>query len=336
MSDVPAADQLRILVDVSGTAATQQSALEAVAELSFQHRHYFRIFGDTQQIARQLSEIPYEAEYLETVHCSSPAEALRAAAASLRVGLNELFVSSQNSHTVSSALADGGCLLPRVRMPALAAIVPAVKSLLPGDRDRYSILLDIEGHAWPTPNDAATLIALARPLVAWFHSGLRVRVGVLSIGDGVALSHEQQTLLTSLNTLSAPLQSVESLTPTQVMLGEADLVLSYGEGGAMFVRTLEATFVAAEALVHRETQGVRGRLGLRVFRDRLEKLRDYGNVESYGGSPLLGVVRPCVVLRPEAGTRAWMNAFRTVVKMNQQKLIPQQRLLLSDDAGGFE
>lgn len=333
MSDA-SSDQLRILVDVSGSAATQKAALEAVAELSFQHRHYFRIFGDTHQVSQHLSLIPYEAEFVETVHCESPAAALSIAAASLCDGLLSMFVSSQNSRTVSSALAAAGCLLPSVRIPALTAIVPAVKSMEPGDRDRYSILLDIEGHAWPTPNDAATLIALARPLVAWFHSGLRVRVGVLSIGDGVALSPAQQSLLSSLDTLPTPLVSVGALTPTQVMLGEADLVLNVGEGGAMFVRTLESTFVAAEALVHRETQGVRGRLGLRIFRDRLEKLRDYGNIESYGGSPLLGVHRPCVVLRPEAGTRAWMNAFRTVAKMEQQKLIPQQRLLLSDGAQG--
>lgn len=324
-----APSHLRILVDVSGSDRTRSAALEAIAELSFQHRFFFRLFGDTGQIARALEHFPYEAEFVDTVHCTSAAQALALAANGLRQHPQDLYVSAQKSAAVSSALANADCLLPGVAMPALAAIVPAVKSLRPGDRDRYCILLDTEAHHWPVPCSGETLIALARPLVEWFRSSTHpMKVGVLTVGDDVEHSAFQEALIDAVASVAPPLVSVGTLTPTEIMLGEADLALSAGEGAAMFVRTLEATFVAAEALVHRETQGVRGRLGLRIFRERLEKLRDYGNIESYGGSPLLGVRNPCVVLRPEGGTRAWMNAFRTLAKMHDQRLIAQQQALL--------
>src|SRR5699024_7378935 len=212
--------------------------------------------------------------------------------------------------------------------PALTAIVPVVKDDDAGDRDRYCPLLDIEGHSWPTPNRADVLLALATPIVHWFSSPDPLRVGVLTAGGGTHASVAQQRLLDALTSIGRGYAHVGALSPVQMMLGEADLALNVGEGGTMFVRTLEATFVAAEALVQRETQGVRGRLGLRIFRDRLEKLRDYGNIESYGGSPLLGVSAPCVVLRPDAGTRAWMNALRILRKMHDTDVIDQQRTAL--------
>lgn len=319
----------RVLVDTSGTEATRTAALEAVAEHSFSHRHYFTLLGDTKEIAQSLGQFPYEAEYVETLHCSTPAEALVRAGHELHSHPTSLFVSAQESRRVSQALRDARALLPDIDHPVLTAVIPAVKSLQIGERDRYVVMLDIEGHRWDESSPATQLIALARPLVAWFHHGSRIRVGVLCHGGGVAFDEEQRTWLETLDTLALPFVNAGALNPTQVMLGEADLVLCSGERGAMFVRTLEATFVAAEALVDRESQGVRGRLGVRIFRDRLDKLRDYGNVESYGGHPLLGVQSPTIVLRPDASPRAWINALRIANKMRKEQLIEQQRMLLA-------
>lgn len=323
----PSSEPSRILVDVSGSASSREAALAAVAEHSFKHRHLFRLLGDTTEIARGLSVFPYEAEYVETRQCDSPDEALRHAMGRILDHADTLFVSAQETRLVSAAAAESECLLPGVPVPALAAIVPTVSDD-PVVQTRYSVLVDVEGQPWPEPIPGEVLIALARPLVAWFHHRTKLRVGALTLGGGVPPTSADERLLHALHGLTPPLVNAGALSPTDVMSGSADLVLCRDELGAMFVRTLEATFVAAESLVRRETQGVRGRIGVRVFRDRLEKLRDYGQVDSYGGNPLLGVRGPTVILRPDASTRAWMNAIRTAEKIRKEQLIAQQRLLL--------
>lgn len=327
----PPSIDIRYLVDISKDASGHDEAIAAIAELSFKHDAYFSILGDTQTIAACLANHPYEAEFVETVHCESEEAAREYAAQAIRNDPQSMFATSQLAASVSRALIDEKCLMPGVVAPALTSIVPVVKDDDAGEYDRYCTLLDIEGHPWPVSNSAEVLIALAHPIVRWFTPEKKINIGVLTAGEGTQPSAAQQQLLASLKHLdSNDHNSVGALSPAQLMLGAADLALNVGEGGAMFVRTLEATFVAAEALVNRETQGVRGRLGLRIFRDRLEKLRDYGDIDSYGGSPLLGVRNPCVILRPDAGTRAWMNALRILNKMQETDVIEQQRTLLRE------
>jgi len=321
----PSPIELRYLVDVSQDPEGLEHAISSVAELSFRHEAYFSIFGDTEQIARCFSNYPYEAEFVETVHCHSPKEARVQIVQMLRTRPGTALATSQLSSTVSKHLVEAGCLLPHVHVPALTAIVPVVKDEEHSERDRYCTLLDIEGYAWKKTNGSAVLTALAKPIAQWFTEKNELRVGVLTAGGGAPISAAQRRLLDGLTAHSSPFTGAGALSPAQMMLGAADIALNVGEGGTMFVRTLEATFVAAEALVQRETQGVRGRLGFRIFRDRLEKLRDYGNIESYGGSLLLGAQAPCVVLRPDAGTRAWMNALRILKKMHETDVIGEQR-----------
>lgn len=320
--------ELRYLVDVSQDPDGLEHAISSVAELSFQHDAYFSIFGDTEQIARCFSNYPYEAEFVETVHCASAEDARIQITQMLRDRRHTAVATSQLSSTFSKHLIDAGCLLPHVRVPALTAIVPVVKDGDHSDRDRYCTLLDIEAYAWEKTNPARVLVSLAEPVARWFTEQDALRVGLLTAGGGAQISAAQRRLLDALPDGDGAHQSVGALSPAQMMLGEADVALNVGEGGTMFVRTLEATFVAAEALVQRETQGVRGRLGFRIFRDRLEKLRDYGNIESYGGNLLLGVASPCVLLRPEAGTRAWMNAMRILKKMHETDVVGHQRAAL--------
>lgn len=324
----PSSIDLHYLIDVSQDAEGLEHAISSVSELSFKHDAYFSIFGDTERIAACLAKYPYEAEFVETVHCPTSAVARAQIAEVLHTTPHAAIATSQLSSDFSRQLIDSGCLLPRVTAPALTAIVPVIKDTDAGDRDRYCPILDIEAHLWPTPNRAEVLLSLATPIVHWFSMPEPLRVGVLTAGEGTQGSSAQQDLLEALLDVGSGYASIGALSPVQMMLGAADLALNVGEGGAMFVRTLEATFVAAEALVQRETQGVRGRLGVRIFRDRLEKLRDYGNIESYGGSPLLGVIAPCVMLRPDAGTRAWMNALRILRKMHDTDVVGDQRASL--------
>lgn len=328
----PSSDILRIVIDLSGDPASRRAALEAVAELSFEQRCLFRVLGDVQKLSYELATLPFEAEFIETVHCEDSASALQRAANAMRDMAPLAMISVNSARAVIASFARAQATLPHVTTPALAAVVPVVKGVGPEATDRYSVVLDVSGQNWAEPTHAKVLVALAGPLVRWFTQREQLRVGVLaSDATPGAQDAATQLLLAQLDALPTSVQSLGALTPADVMLGEADIVLASGPSGAMFVRTLEATFVAAEALVHRETQGVRGKLGMRMFRDRLDKLRDYGNIESYGGAPLVGAQGPVIVMRPEASMRAWINAIRMARKMCSDDLIDAQRAALHDE-----
>ncbi len=316
---------LRILVDVS--CGNIQDVLDAVAERSFEHDIYLSLLGNTTEMAERLTQVPYEAEFVQTIHCNSQDDALTYIAETVAKDGSKVAVAScQRSSRIARKISEHATgLLPGLTQPALTTIVPAVKGADQGDKDRYFTLLDVESHPQSATANAAILSALGLPVAQWFCGDREVRVGTLTLGDDSSLRDDQLADLQKVSALPSSLSIVGGISPVKALLGEADLVLSGGEAGAMFVHTLEATFVAAEALVERETKGVRGRLGVRIFRSRLEKLRDYGNVDSYGGSLLLGVQSPCVLLRPEAGVRAWMNALRILSKMHRTKVLEQQR-----------
>lgn len=328
MPSAPTLD-IRYVIDASKSRDALEDALAAVAELTFGHDALFSILGDTETITECLSNHPYEAEFVETIHCEGAEQARNILTQLIADDSRCAIATHQLSSELSAALIDADRLLPGIVAPALTAIVPVVKEGGADERDRYCTLLDIEGITWAQHNLAPALVALSEPIARWFSHASPLRIGMLTAGEGTQRSPQQQELLASLEHIASDTYEISgALSPAQMMLGEADLVLNVGEGGAMFVRTLEATFVAAEALVDRETRGVRGRLGLRIFQDRLEKLRDYGNIDSYGGSLLLGIEAPCVVLRPNAGTRAWMNALRILRKMHETDTLGQQRAAL--------
>lgn len=325
----PSSHVHRIVVDLSGDGVTQLGALEAIAELSFKRDCMFRVLGDVQALSYALAALPFEAEFIETVHVADTARALEYAAETLGSAQNAGFVSGTSARTVISAFSRLQSMLPGVSTPALATIIPVVKGIGPEATDRYSVLLDASGQNWAEPTRADVLIALAAPLVRWFTTRDPLRVGVLVSDTQPGVQDAAtQLLLAQLAAISVGIDNLGALTPADVMLGAADIVLSNGPNGAMFARTLEATFIAAEALVHRETQGVRGRLGFRMFRDRLEKLRDYGNSESYGGAALVGAQGPVVLLRPDASMRAWVNAIRMARKMGTESILEAQRAAL--------
>lgn len=329
----------RIIVDCTSGDETGAAAIAAAAEASLQRRFNFEIIGDVATLSAQLQSLPFEAEYLRTTHASSTEEALRLMCARLQASSAVSAVSAAPPAQLASSLGEHVSLLPGATRSALAAVVPAAKSLN-ASADRYAVLIDAGAHVALSPEDAMSLIALAAPLCRWFVSGYdALRVGLLTgdpdparlpgrirrIHDQLEASIGEEIRLSS----TTRCRYLGPITPESVLLGEVDVALTDGYSGSIFVRSLEGVFVAAEALVEREQRGLRGRIGVRLMRSRLQKLRDYGDFESYGGWPLLGLNAPLVSMRADAGTRAWINSFRLCAKIRRESLLDAQRETLA-------
>lgn len=316
-----------VLVDVFGSAEERHEILDAITELSFEKTYYFRLFGDVPTLHQELQRFAHDSEYIALE--ASERETRHATIAGLLAqNAHHAWVTASDTVDVGQALRDADALLPHVTRPAQCAIVPVVKG--EGQDDRYAVLLDVSGFASTHPSiaraaSAQELVAVAEPIARWFGATGPRRVGVLS-SEPASRIHCADTLRL-LHELAA-IEHVDgkgAISPQDLLLGNVDIALTLGAAGPMFVRTLEASFAAANSLIDRETQGVRGKIGVRIFKSRIEKLRDYGNLESYGGSPMLGTLAPVVLVQPDASARAWFNAIRLVRKMHRTEYIAKAR-----------
>lgn len=320
---------LTVLVDCTGPIEDLLSALDAITELSFESEYHFVLIGDEARLAEQLRGFAHNSEFIDIHGLGDGESAHDYAASAMSTQPRAAYVSGDSAERIGCALREGGALLPHVKAPIQCAIVPVVKEA--NEADKYAVLVNATQLPDGTYSSAAELIALADPVARWFGVHHDHRIGVLATDtlNRVTCS-STLALIDELNALGRTIFSKGVVNPQDLMLGSVDIALSSGIAGPMFVRTLEATFVAADALIRRETQGMRGKLGVRFFRDRLEKLRDYGNIDSYGGSPLLGAVSPVVVLQPSASARAWYNAIRLGRKMHRVEYVEKARVRLED------
>lgn len=328
-AQAPNDDRLHVLVDCTGPIEDLLSALDAVTELSFERNALYILIGDEARLSEELGKLAHDSEFLDIHDLGAERNASDYSAQYLVRNPRSAYVSAAPARVISDALRAHQALLPHVQHPIQCAIVPVVKST--NEADRYAVLVDASEARHDPPSTARELIALADPVARWFGAQHDHRIGVLASDTLHRVTcPDTLRLVDELQGLGRDVFSKGVVTPQDLMLGAVDIALSAGPTGPVFVRTLEATFVAADALIRRETQGVRGRLGVRFFRDRLEKLRDYGNIESYGGSPMLGPVAPVVMLQAFASARAWYNAIRLTRKMHRSEYIEKARVRLEE------
>ena len=321
-SGAPLDAPLTVVLDASGSQSLTHAAVDAAARASLDLRINVTLAGDERVITRRLTTAPSDGERLKVLDATSPEAARDLATTELGSGRADAWITAAPPNRVADHVGRRLGTVGSLRQLALAAIMPTVKKA--GDReDPYAIVLD--AGAWPelAPRDAATLVSLTATLSGWFARGDQVRVGLLvEDPDPARLTPHQRELDEALRPVTnASTRYIGAITPEQALLGHADIVACDGRQGALFLRTLEGAFVAAEHLVQRETRGLKGRLGIRLFEGRLAKLRDYGNIESYGGWPFVGSAHLVLSVRHDASANAWFNAIRFARRMQRDGLV---------------
>lgn len=321
-----------IVIDANGAAEEGLAAVEAAATATLDLDLDVALVGDEAALTRALRDVPHDAERLLVVHAPdalatelSTADALALAPqSSMRAGL-ELVARTEGAAFVTAG--HPGALvelalrtlgrLPNVPRVGMAAVVPTLRHRGAHD-DPFALLLDIGATV---RCDGPALAALARMGAAY--------AAAISTNDSptVALLSNRSTAEASpaairnadalLRAAGGPFSYLGVITADLVLNGDADVIVTDGYSGQLFVRSLEGVAALAEQLLSRARDRFRWRIGVSMLGAGIDHLRELTNWEHYGGAPLLGVDRTVIVTQTNARYTALANAVRLAAKVER-------------------
>ncbi len=293
--------------------------------------------GDKTLVERELARHPGAAsldidildtpEYVDMAEPAAaalrrkPRASVRLAAEAVRDGRAAAFFSA--GHTGASVMASIAAFgrLAGIERPALATIIPT--------RHAPAVLLDSGAMVECRPQHLVqfAIMGAAYARLAFGHAS--PRVGLLSVGEeegkGNELTKEAHQLLKA-----APVNFVGNVEGRDIYAGTVDVIVCDGFTGNVTLKISEGLVEAIEALLHAELQSTFGSqigylLSAKAFR-RFRKRVDYSE---FGGAPLLGIDRICVVGHGRSSPKAVSNAVTMAVRAVREQLI--ERLAASTD-----
>ncbi|CAM3453370.1 phosphate acyltransferase PlsX [Hydrogenibacillus schlegelii] len=192
--------------------------------------------------------------------------------------------------------------LPGVLRPALAPVLPTAGG-------RGVMVVDVGASADARPEHlrqhALLAVRYAEAVLGWE----RPSVGLLNVGaektKGNALAKAAYALLEA-----APIRFVGNVEARDVLFGAADIVVTDGFTGNVFLKATEgaAAFVLA-LLKDAFRSGLRAKLGAMFLLPELRALKDRLDYAAYGGTPLLGLRRPLIKAHGASGPEAIAQAI---------------------------
>jgi len=169
-----------------------------------------------------------------------------------------------------------------VKRPALTAVMPTIT-------DKISVILDVGANADCKPFQ---LVQFAHMGAIYAENVLGIknpRVALLNIGaeeaKGNALTKETYALLKE-----TKLNFIGNVEPRNVLLGEADVIVSDGFTGNVVIKSIEGTAGALFKMLKEVFYKNLGtKLAAGVLKPGLKTVKNKLDYSEYGGVPLLGV-----------------------------------------------
>ncbi len=320
---------MRIALDAMGgdyaPATTVEGALEAVSEwddLSI------ILVGDEKRLNDELKGKNYPPSLISTRHASqiiemdeSPAvvlrqkkdSSIRVATELVKSGEADAMISAGNSGAaVAVALFVLG-KLPGVDRPAIAATMPTLKGLF--------ILIDAGANVDCKP---IHLLQFAIMGASYARSVFNIdmpRIALLGIGEedakGNELTREAFKLLKD-----SGLNFIGNIEGKDMFTGDADVVVCDGFVGNIALKISEGLAETITKMLKREiSDRTSGRFGYLLLKDAIKSFKKKTDYAEYGGAPLLGINKPCIISHGRSTTKAIKNAIRLAGEFYKKGLI---------------
>ncbi|RKQ83626.1 phosphate acyltransferase PlsX [Brockia lithotrophica] len=338
----------RIAWDMTGGDYAPEAPLEALKQVcgseDFAELEFF-LLGDEAFLRDALARqgLASKAERCRIVHApeviandEEPVRALRRKPdASIVRGL-ELLAAGEADAFLSAgstgAVMAGGLLkvgrIRGVERPGLAPVFPTADG-------RGVLVLDIGANVDAKPHHLLDYALLGQTYVRFILDVDRPRVGLLNVGveegKGNALAKEAYRLLRA----TPAVHFVGNVEARDVLFGVADVVVTDGFSGNVFLKAVEGTAqFALDALKEAFTSTFRAKLGALLALPAVKQVLRRFDYKEYGASPLLGLRRPVFKAHGSSDARAFVAALRTIRRFLAADL--QERLVESLAAGKGE
>ena len=308
---------MRVALDAMGgdfaPATTVEGAVEALAE---QGDLSVVLVGDQAGIERELSKWRYAGSQISVRHASqkvemddSPLTALRRKKdSSVRVAIDlvksgeaDAFVSAGNSGVVMATALMVIGKLPGVERPAIATVMPSYKD--------HFVLLDAGANVDCKPLHLYQFAVMGEAYARFLFNLDSPKVGLLSIGEedakGNELTRESFKLLKN-----TKLNFMGNVEGQEVFQGEADVVVCDGFVGNIALKIAEGLAETMTKMLKREIfDRTSGKIGALFLKDALKSFKKKIDYSEYGGAPLLGLNRPCIIAHGRSTSKAIKNAI---------------------------
>ncbi|MEE9201053.1 MAG: phosphate acyltransferase PlsX [Candidatus Brocadiales bacterium] len=199
--------------------------------------------------------------------------------------------------------------LKGVRRPCLAATVPT----------RYGscLIADIGANLKCKPIHLAQYAVMASVFSKYVLGVKEPRVGLLNIGSehskGNELAKETYNILSRLK-----LNFVGNSEGLDILEGKFDIVICDGFVGNVLIKFAEGL---AETLMHvlkfEAMQEVRTKVGLKLLKPALKRMRNRMDYSEYGGVPLLGIEGVSIICHGRSDAKAIHNAIREALQFGK-------------------
>lgn len=309
---------MKIALDAMGgdyaPAVTVEGALEAVSEIQGLS---VVLVGDEDELATELRGKHYPVSSIYIKHASqvvdmgeAPLTAIRrkkdssikVAIELVKSGEADAMVSAGNSGVVMATALFLLGKLPGVERPAIAAVMPTLKGCF--------ILIDAGANV---DCRATHLLQFAIMGEAYAKSIFNIgspKISLLGIGEEDAKGNELTKEAFKLIKESG-LNFIGNIEGKDIFLGDADVVVSDGFVGNIALKISEGLAETMTKMLKREiSEKSAGRIGYLFLKNALKSFKKKTDYSEYGGAPLLGISKPCIISHGRSTAKAIKNALK--------------------------
>ncbi len=288
------------------------------------------LVGDEKAIMSGLEERNCSDQRISVKHASqvvdmdeSPLAVLRRKKdSSIRVAINlvkegdaDAMVSAGNSGVVMATALYVLGKLPGVERPAIATIMPSL-------RDHF-ILLDAGANVDCKPLHLYQFAIMGEAYARFIFNIEQPKVGLLGIGaedaKGNELTKEAFKLIKG-----AHVNFTGNIEGQDIFSGEADVVVCDGFVGNIALKVSEGLAETISTMLKREIvekASASGKVGSLFFKDAFKSFKKKMDYSEYGGAPLLGISRPCIISHGRSSSKAIKNAIRVAGVIHSKKIL---------------
>jgi glycerol-3-phosphate acyltransferase PlsX len=309
---------MRVALDAMGgdhaPAATVDGALKAVHE---SRKITVILVGNASEIRKELKTRKYSPSSIQVVNASQVVEmdeppltalkkkkdsSIRVAVDLVKSGHADAMVSAGNSGAVmATALLLLG-KLHGVERPAIATVMPTLKGLF--------VLIDAGANV-----DCKSVHLLQFAIMGQAYAksifGIRSpKVGLLGIGEEDAKGNELTKKAFQLLKQSG-INFIGNIEGKSIFMGDADVVVCDGFVGNIALKISEGLAEAMRKMLKKEISAkTAGKIGYVLMKDAFRNFKKKTDYSEYGGAPLLGISKPCIISHGRSSSKAIKNAIK--------------------------
>jgi phosphate acyltransferase len=272
-----------------------------------------------------------EAEPVAAVRSTPDASIVRAAAAVADGTCSSLVSAGSTGATMTSAL----FALKRahgVHRPALAAQIP-----VPGTNRPPLLLLDCGANTDVRPQHLIQFAFLGSAFSRAVLGAESPRVALLSVGEEQKKGRPEVVEAHEALSAAEGIRFIGNLEGHDLLIGEADVIVTDGFTGNVTLKTLEGTAKAvAEAVRAAARSNPMAAAGGLLLRPALGGLRRSMDPNSVGGAILLGLRGVAVVAHGSSAPEGIANAVRLAQRAVEERMVERTAELLSSSGATRE